>query len=357
MMPKDSQTLIPLKLHLRRRISFSLTSITSVINQKANLMMEIKAQPCLKLSEVRCAQHMAIQRNCASHFVQIGSQCKYFNPGENNLDQSDFRCLNLGKVRLLSLPLLFSCYFTNKGKRKFRKNLKLLSTPFVVRLPYPIANGSDIHSTCMSVGRTWLYLLLPLGKKISAKLLIKFKQPISVSFMHLAIFSKSPRAQGKHAHDEEAKPSVTNLAASSPYSVWPWAPSIYNDQTYHYFCLTHDVHHTRTYIDQTLFNTGIYNTLFWHTTTFVLPTIRLGHIDQTFLYYWDVQYIDQTHHTFCLYHLILSQTMRLRKDENCCNYTQFKTSQELRMLSRSLSDCKVTVSNSQLVKKSLLIEI
>ena len=33
------------------------------------------------------------------------------------------------------------------------------------------------------------------------------------------------------------------------------------------------------------------------------------------------------------------------------------TSQELRMLSRSLSDCKVTVSNSQLVKKSLLIEI
>ena len=35
----------------------------------------------------------------------------------------------------------------------------------------------------------------------------------------------------------------------------------------------------------------------------------------------------------------------------------FKTSQELRMLSRSLSDCMVTVSNSQLVKKWLLIEI
>ena len=136
-MPKDSQTLIPLKLHLRRRISFSLTSITSVINQKANLMMEIKAQPCLKLSEVRCAQHMAIQRNCASHFVQIGSQCKYFNPGENNLDQSDFRCLNLGKVRLLSLPLLFSCYFTKQGKEKIQKELKASFNAFCSQVTLP----------------------------------------------------------------------------------------------------------------------------------------------------------------------------------------------------------------------------
>ena len=42
---------------------------------------------------------------------------------------------------------------------------------------------------------------------------------------------------------------------------------------------------------------------------------------------------------------------------NCSCLMSDKTSQELRMLSRSLSDCKVTVSNSQLVKKSLLIEI
>ena len=106
--------------------------------------------------EMHTTQLMAIQRNCASHFVQIGSQCKYFNPGENNSDQSDFRCLNLGKVRLLSLPCSSHPTSQNKGKRKLIKNFKLQSTPFVVTLLYPPAAGSDIHSPSMSVGRTWL---------------------------------------------------------------------------------------------------------------------------------------------------------------------------------------------------------
>ena len=55
-------------------------------------------------------------------------------------------------------------------------------------------------------------------------------------------------------------------------------------------------------------------------------------------------------------HIILSPNSTKQKLDQTA-FILKKTSQELRMLSRSLSDCKVTVSNSQLVKKLLLIEI
>ena len=104
--------------------------------------------------------------------------------------------------------------------------------------------------------------------------MIKFKQPISVSFMHLAIFSKSPKGN---------MPMMKRQSHPSPI----WQPPL----------------HTQSGPGPLRY------TMIRHIISFVLPTtfITLGHTL--------IRLSLRPPHTF---------SDNQRKDENCCDFIQFK---------------------------------